>query len=165
MSPDDLLGTHVAHGPDHLARHRLHRGLQVGLRRAREAEVEHLRLARLGDEDVGRLQVAVDDAALVRVLHGVGDSATSRALPRSSSLLRDVVVERAAAHQLHREVGLRTEARVGDARLVDLRDAGMLQAAEELDSCSKRRSIAGVATPGRNTLSATRRRGRSCSAS
>ena len=71
--PDDLLGTHVAHRPDHLARHRLYRRLQFGLRGAREAEVEHLGPARFGDEDVGRLQVAVNDAAVMRVLHGVRD--------------------------------------------------------------------------------------------
>ena len=78
MSPSDLLGAHVADRADHLARHRLHRRLQLGLRRAREPEVEHLGLARFGDEDVGRLQIAVDDAALVRVLDGVGDLGDER---------------------------------------------------------------------------------------
>jgi hypothetical protein len=41
-----------------------------------DAEVEHLRHGApvdLGDEHVGGLEVAVDHAALVRVLHGVGD--------------------------------------------------------------------------------------------
>ena len=38
-----------------------------------EAEIEHLRLAALVDEDVGRFDVAVDDAARVRCIEGIGD--------------------------------------------------------------------------------------------
>jgi hypothetical protein len=38
-----------------------------------EAEVEHLRGAARGDHDVGRLQVAVDDALGVRLRQRVGD--------------------------------------------------------------------------------------------
>ena len=49
--------------------------LHVGARRARDAEIEDLRLAAFCDQDVGRLQIAVDDAALVRVLHGVREPA------------------------------------------------------------------------------------------
>ena len=37
------------------------------------AEVEDLGLAALIHQDVGRLEIAVDDAALVRVLDGVAD--------------------------------------------------------------------------------------------
>ena len=38
-----------------------------------QAEVEHLRGARLADHDVGGLQIAVDDAASVGVRQSVGD--------------------------------------------------------------------------------------------
>ena len=40
---------------------------------AGQAEVGDQRLARVVEQDVGRLQVAVDDAALVGVMHGAGD--------------------------------------------------------------------------------------------
>ena len=44
-----------------------------GLLHLGQAEVEHLRLLALGDEDVRGLDVAVDDAALVRGVERVGD--------------------------------------------------------------------------------------------
>ena len=47
------------------------RGQQVGVGGAGHAEVKHLRLATFVHEDVGRLEVAMDDPLLVRVLHGV----------------------------------------------------------------------------------------------
>ena len=51
----------------------LQRRLRVAVGDARHAEVEDLRLAGLVDEDVARLEIAMDQAALVRVLHGVAD--------------------------------------------------------------------------------------------
>ena len=51
----------------------MHRRSQVGVDRAGQAEVEDLRLSRRIDEDVRRLQIAMDDALLVRVLDGVAD--------------------------------------------------------------------------------------------
>ena len=45
----------------------------VRVRDARETEVEDLHLACLRDDEVRGLQVAVDDAALVRVVHGAAD--------------------------------------------------------------------------------------------
>ena len=65
-----LLRAHVRERPldrSHRAHHRRH----VGIRDAREAEVEDLG-AGVGDEDVRRLQVAVDDAALVGVADAPG---------------------------------------------------------------------------------------------
>jgi hypothetical protein len=53
-----------------------------------DAEVDDLghRLAvLLGDEDVGRLEVAVDDALLVGVLHRLADRANSAAARRSTA--------------------------------------------------------------------------------
>ena len=40
---------------------------------ARDAEVEHLHLAAIGDEDVARLEIAVNDAVLVRALERAHD--------------------------------------------------------------------------------------------
>ena len=66
----------------------------------------------------------------------------------------------AAADELHREVRLRADAGVRDAGLVDLRDAGVLQAAEDLRLVLEAPQHRGRGTtPGRITLSATRRRG------
>ena len=63
-----LLGGHVAHGADERPRSREVRPERA--REARQAEVEHLHVARGRDEDVGRLDVAVHHAARV----GVGQS-------------------------------------------------------------------------------------------
>jgi len=54
-----LLGRHVRRRPERSARSRSLGGRASHLR---DAEVEHLHLTRLGDEDVRRLQIAVDDA-------------------------------------------------------------------------------------------------------
>jgi hypothetical protein len=50
----------------------LNRDAQVAADRARDAEIEDLRLAAFGDEHVRGLEIAMDDAAIVRVLHGLG---------------------------------------------------------------------------------------------
>ena len=49
------------------------RGIHVRVRDAREAEVEDLHLARLVHDQVRRLEVPVDHAALVRMVHGARD--------------------------------------------------------------------------------------------
>ena len=51
--------------------------VRVAVGEARDAEIEDLGLAALVDQDVAGLQVAVDEAALVRVLYGVADFAIS----------------------------------------------------------------------------------------
>jgi hypothetical protein len=48
--------------------------VQVGAGGAGDAEVADLRLTGLVDRDVGRLEVPVDDAAVVGMLHGVADA-------------------------------------------------------------------------------------------
>ena len=53
-------------------------------------------------------------------------------LPRVQLVRAGVVHQRRAADELHREVRLRPGAGVGGAGLVDLRDAGMLQARQRL---------------------------------
>ena len=41
---------------------------------SRDAEVHYLHIAGIGDHDVPRLDVAVDDAFLMRVIQGIEDS-------------------------------------------------------------------------------------------
>ena len=69
----DLFGAHVGQRADQLAELGLPRRVGVAVGETRDAEVEDLRLTRLVDQDVARLEVAMDDAALVGVLHGVAD--------------------------------------------------------------------------------------------
>ena len=71
----------------------------------RDAEVEELHLAVGRDEDVRRLEVAVDDEVLVRVADGVAHHLEERE-PASSERLRvvAVAVDRLAVDELHREV-------------------------------------------------------------
>ena len=73
-----LLGTHVLERADDLPLCR-HRGAFAGfgLEEASDTEVDDLGdqpVVLFGDEHVGGLQVAVDDPALVRVLHRVADA-------------------------------------------------------------------------------------------
>jgi hypothetical protein len=73
-------------------------------RRARsgEAEIEDLGLVPAGDEDVGRLDVTVDHALLVRRLQAVGDLCGQRQdhLCRERPAV-DIAVQRLALEQLH----------------------------------------------------------------
>ena len=76
-----LLRRHVAHGPEHssricVARQRRRRGVlgRTSKRRlARQAEVEDLDLAVAGQEQVVRLEVAMDDAFVVGGGQALGD--------------------------------------------------------------------------------------------
>jgi hypothetical protein len=72
-----LLRAHVLEGADDLALLGERRARRVPLvQRARDAEVDDLRLRQavaFGDEDVRRLEVAVDEALVVRVLHALAD--------------------------------------------------------------------------------------------
>jgi hypothetical protein len=81
------------------------RGVWCCARGLRQPEVEHLDLALGGQAHVGRLQVAVDDAGLVRVLDRVGELAedAERARCRHRAGLHDVG-ERLPRDVLHREV-------------------------------------------------------------
>ncbi len=119
----DLLGTHVRERSDDLADVGLHRGLDVRVGDARQAEVEDPGLARILDEDVPGLQVAVDDPLLVGVVHGVADAGDEvEPLADAGIPLRHVLVEGASRHELHREVRLGAVPRVRHPGLVDLRD-------------------------------------------
>ena len=98
----------------------------LGAGDARDAEVHDLHGARLGDHQVGRLQIAVDDAHAVRVRergealhHQVGG-----ALGRERTEALDHVLERLAADELHHHQPLP----VVLEQLEDGGDAGMIEA-------------------------------------
>jgi hypothetical protein len=128
----DLLGAHVGGRADELARLRQQRvRLEAALDRLGDAEVDHLRLRAtvdLRDQHVGRLDVAVDHALVVRVLDRFANlDEQAQAFGRAQLLGCAVLVEMAACDELHREV---RPSIVGLARVQDLGDAGMFHQRE-----------------------------------
>ena len=103
-----LLGRHVERRADHLLELRIDRLLdEPPLRRLRHAEINHLR-HRLPvvdrHEDVRRLEIAMDDSFLMRVLHRLADGDEQLdALLRGELLLIAVVRDLHPAHQFHDE--------------------------------------------------------------
>ena len=76
-------------------------------RQLREAEVEHLHRAAAGQEDVRRLDVAMQDAFGVRGVERVGDLRRDvEHLPQIERPPRQLAIERLAVEQLHREIQL-----------------------------------------------------------
>ena len=98
-----LLGGHVVGGAEHAAGGRQ----ALGLERARDAEVGDLGAPVAVDQDVLRLDVAVDELVLVRArqrpadLDGVGHRLGHRQPP----IAPDAVLERLALHELEHDVG------------------------------------------------------------
>jgi hypothetical protein len=67
-----------------------------------QAEVEHLHLSCIGDEDVGGLDVTVDDAALVGGVERIGDlDAVFHQGREFDRLSADLLIQRLAFEQLH----------------------------------------------------------------
>ena len=105
-----------------------HRRGAVGGDQGGDAEVEQLGLAGGGDQDVGCLDVAIDDQALMRIRQGAAhlfhqsdaraDAGPVRLAPR---------VDRLAIDQLHDQVG---DAVVGAAGIEQFGDARMIEAGE-----------------------------------
>ena len=95
----------------------------------RQTEVEDLHRAVRRDADVRRLQIAMDDAALVRRLERRRDLLARSAMRSSTGIgaARDPLREVLALDQFHDET---RDAAFGDA--VDLRDVGMVQRREHL---------------------------------
>jgi hypothetical protein len=149
----DLLRAHIGNRANHLTGAGVQRRADVGVDGAGQTEVEHLRLTRRVDEDVRRLEIAMDDAFLVGVFDRVADLDEQPQTFRDAQRpLGDVVVERASAHQLHREVRLDAVRRIGDARVVHLRDAGMLKASEKLGLVLEAPQARGIPEPRTNHL-------------
>ena len=106
----EVLGAHVERRAED------HAGRGVGLgergagRRLRDAEVEHLRdlaLVIAGEEDVGGLEVAVDEAGGVRHGEGAADLRGDRGdlARREGALAAEAAVQVLPLEQLHRDVG------------------------------------------------------------
>jgi hypothetical protein len=103
---------------------------------AREADV-HDADALSGAHQVRRLEVAVDDAALVGVVHGPGGVADGGGVVGGGELRAR---QRLAAHELHREV--RAPARLSD--LVDRDDVGMRERRGGLGFAQEALEVLGV---------------------
>ena len=81
----DLLGRHVCRGTEQRARHGHHRRCMRqqaadgrGFDHFRQAKIQDLDRPVHLDLDVGRLQIAMDDAVVMRVLHALGNLARNR---------------------------------------------------------------------------------------
>ena len=159
-----LLGAHVVGRPEELAGEgQAGQGQQVGIGGAGHAEVEDLRLTGLLHEDVGGLEVAVDDAPVVGVLHGVADPRhQAQAGGEVEAVAVGVLVQGQAADELHGEEGL---AVVGQAGLVDLGDAGVVQPGQDLGLVGEALDQGGGGEPGSDDLEGDGAGGLSCSAS
>jgi hypothetical protein len=124
-----------------------------------DAEINHLRHRHAvvqRDEDVRRLDVAMDDALLVRVLDGVADlDEQIQPLLWSRLVLVAVIRDAHAAHQFHHEV---RPARVGRARIQHARDVRMIHHRQRLPLRLEPGDDLLVSMPSLMTLSATRRR-------
>ena len=70
----------------------------------RQAKVQNLRLAALSDEDIGRLDVPMDDSLRVRRVQRVRDlNRQVKQRIRLQGLTLDMLLERLAFQQLHRD--------------------------------------------------------------
>ena len=111
--PARLLGRHVPRRSDRAGRFHLRRASRRGARlgEPREAPVHQVDLPEARHHDVLGLEIAVDDAAVVRVRDGVADlhedlEALGDALGRADGPrgIAQPARERHALHELHREV-------------------------------------------------------------
>jgi hypothetical protein len=149
-----LLGRHVGHGAH---RHAVRGGEDAGFDQARRRvccvaaaspwprpKSENLGLLAIGDEDVGRLDVAVQDAARVRGVERVGNL---HAEPQQHADLErpavDLARQRAPFEQLHRDEGapvvLVHLVDGADVRMVERRRGARLaqEAFDRLRSCAR----------------------------
>ena len=100
----------------------------AALHRLREPEVEHLHRTVRSNFDIGRLQVPVDDALLVRRRQRLGDLFRDRQrLVECDSAVCDPVRERRSLDQFHHE----RENAVRLLEAVNVRDVRMVQGGED----------------------------------
>ncbi len=119
-----LLGGHV----ERRAHHHLGQRQSFVVQGERDAEVDHARLHLLVDEDVGWLEVAMNDAVPV----GMGNAARHLrqqldALPCRQRMLVEQLVQIQTVDVVHRQVGHA----VLDAVAVDSQDIGMVQSGHQ----------------------------------
>ena len=126
-----LFGCHVRQRSGNLAR-RLGGGLiDIGdrARQLRDAEIQHFRPALRRDDDIGRLEVAMDDAALVRFFESGGHVAGKRDdLSLGQRPGGDALGERRSRDVLHDE----EVDPVGAVEVVNGGDVGVVQARQGL---------------------------------
>jgi hypothetical protein len=110
--PPRLLGSHVARGAEddalrrrrHAQRRRVSDIATLGLQGFRETEVEHLDLAFRRDLDIGRLQIAMNDALLVCRFNRFGNlQRKPDGLPHDKRPTLDHVGQRVAFDQFENE--------------------------------------------------------------
>ena len=121
----DLLGRHVGRGADAHDEGRV--AVHVLAQVQRQAEIEDLRLVVAGDQDVGWLDVTMDDALPVRIIerHAALENDADDPVQGQQAVDPGMVLEREAVDVLHRQIGIV----VLDDALVDLGDVGMGEAA------------------------------------
>ena len=121
-----LLGRHIERRADRRAgaRH-AHAALHAG-----DAEVHDLHAPVIADHQIGRLNVAMDHAHLMRIGDAVGglrDNGEALLDAERSAALAQHIVERAAAHQLHHHIELiaigQERVERGDVRMIQTREA------------------------------------------
>src|SRR6185295_15639985 len=79
-------------------------------------------------DDVGRLQVAVDDSGGVGARQGVGDlNSIPQRIFETQSILADPLVERFAWHELHGDEVGGTIGQICGVDVVNVDDAGVIQ--------------------------------------
>ena len=94
-----LLGRHVWRAADD------RRAVRGNLEKARRSEIGHLEHPALGDDHIGRPEVAVEHTLAVRVVDGVADltAVVERARHTERAFARDHRLERLAGHELHHD--------------------------------------------------------------
>jgi len=122
------------------------RGVRIGVARQHpgDAEIEQVRVRPGVDEDIARLDVTVDDQALMRIGHGRGDLPEKRqACVETGPGMGEPGIERAAVDMLGDQVGMAVGERAG---IEQAHDARVLQPGEHaplgLDVARQRRAVA-----------------------
>src|SRR5258706_7777785 len=125
----DLLGTHVRQGPDEFSKVRSAGDLRIAIGDARDAEIQNFRLPGFIDQDVARLQIAMNNAAVVSLLRGLADLDDQiQALRRRQAVSGGILEQRVAMDSVHGEERSSTH----DSGFENLRDAGMLETPERM---------------------------------
>ncbi len=128
---------HVGRDESGIAR----QGIGAGGVQLRQAEIEHLHRPVVGQFDIRRLEVAMDDPALVCRIERVGDLPRNRDhVARWQRTLRDALGQRGSVHELHRD-------RVVPVSLfdtVDLGDVRVIQRRKRLGLASEARDAIGI---------------------
>ena len=102
--------------------------------RTRDPEVNHLGISLPIDQNIARLEIAMNDALLVTMMYRIAHpSEEFQLLSNIEFLINGELIERLGArNELHREEWNAAGAVVPGTRLVDLRDTRMMQARQHL---------------------------------